>query len=260
MRPPERLPPRPAGLFADPAKPRRSVSRDEAASRMRSMREHWLALQDFLERHMHSGWVFRGSPDRNFELKPSAGRIPNYDRLLEEHLFRAFKREARLHLSMPEASDWEWLALGQHFGLPTRLLDWTTNPLVACYFAVSSQPPGRDAVIQACRLGDNLVIDPAAGVGPFELDRVGFLLPTITAPRIASQRGLFSFHPRPDEAWSPPGLAEHSFIIPGELRGRFRRKLFSLGVDEAHIYADLQGVCLSLGWQYRERYGLGAVT
>ncbi len=260
MRPPDRLPPRPAGLFGDPVRAGRPVSPDDAALRMRSMREHWLALQDFLDRHMHSGWVFRGSPNKDFECKPSAGRISNYDPLFEEHLFRTFKREARLHLSMPEASDWEWLALGQHFGLPTRLLDWTTNPLVACYFAVSSQPLGTDAVIHACRLGDGFVIDPARAAGPFELDRVGFLLPTITAPRISSQRGLFSFHPRPHEAWSPPGLAEHSFVIPGELRGRFRRKLFSLGVDEAHIYADLQGVCLSLSWQYRERHGLGAVT
>lgn len=260
MRRPVYAPPRPAGRFDPLPASDLAGSAQDAAARIRSTREHWLALQDFLDRHTHSGWVFRGSPNVDFQCMPGAGRVPNYDPLFEERLFRVFKREARLHLSLPDANDWEWLALGQHFGLPTRLLDWTTNPLVACFFAVSSDPPGHDAVLQACRLDEGLIIDPATSPGPFEHDRVGFLLPTITAPRIASQRGLFSFHPRPNEPWVPPGDAQQRFVIPREIRARFQRKLFTLGVDAAHIWADLQGVCSSLQWQYRQRLGIGAAV
>ncbi|GJD57028.1 hypothetical protein MTDSW087_04342 [Methylobacterium dankookense] len=261
MRPPTRPPPKPIrGVSAEPVQPRGSASAADTVERLKSAQETWQSFQDFLDRRMHSRWVFRGCASREFLCMPSAGRTPNHDPLFEEHLFRAFKREARLHVALPGATDWDWLALGQHFGLPTRLLDWTTNPLVACFFAVSSDPLDDDAVIYAYPVDDTLVINPEGGPGPFEIDRVGFLLPTTTAPRIASQRGLFSVHPRPSEPWMPSGLAENSFVIPRGVRSRFQRKLFSLGIDAAHIWASLEGVCLSLSWQYRQRLGIGAAV
>jgi hypothetical protein len=53
-------------------------------------------------------------------------------------------------------------------------------------------------------------------------------------------------------------MAENSFEIPRDTRAVFQRNLFQLGVDAAHIWASLEGVCLSLTWQYRLRIGLGA--
>ncbi len=202
----------------------------------------------------------RGCASREFLCVPSAGRTPNHDPLFEEHLFRAFKREARLHVSLPGATDWDWLALGQHFGLPTRLLDWTTNPLVACFFAVSSDPLDADAVIYRLSGGRHARHKSGADRARSRSTAWGSCSPTTTAPRIASQRGLFSVHPRPSEPWMPSGLAENSFVIPRGVRSRFQRKLFSLGIDAAHIWASLEGVCLSLSWQYRQRLGIGAAV
>ncbi|GJE75179.1 MULTISPECIES: FRG domain-containing protein [Methylobacteriaceae] len=222
------------------------------------MQERWQAFHAFLAARMNSRWVFRGCASKAFECKPSAGRGAEFDPRHERQLFQDFKREARLHVAMPGATDWDWLALGQHYGLPTRLLDWTTNPLIACFFAVASQPANEDAIVYAHPLGGSSMIDPERGPGPFEIAEVGFLLPSALAPRIASQKGLFSAHPDPASAWTPPGMAENSFEIPRDTRAVFQRNLFQLGVDAAHIWASLEGVCLSLTWQYRLRIGLGA--
>ena len=89
-------------------------------------------------RRARGRWVFRGHSDKNYSLIPSVGRVPypaNHRIKYERSLFNMFRREAREHVeSLP--SEWEWLALARHHGLPTRLLDWSNNPLIALYFAV----------------------------------------------------------------------------------------------------------------------------
>jgi hypothetical protein len=85
---------------------------------------------------------WRGHADANWRLKPGAFRDgPNDGKDIEEALIRNFRTRAigRLgHRPIP-SSEFEWLLLAQHYGLPTRLLDWTENLLTALYFAVSEK-------------------------------------------------------------------------------------------------------------------------
>jgi FRG domain len=155
---------------------------------------------------------------------------------------------------MNSFSDWDKLALGQHHGLPTRLLDWTTNPLVAAYFAVISAPTDTVARVYALRAPD--LINTEIDGDPFTVKSVGAFIPSAVAPRIVSQRGLFTVHPNPTRPLKPPSDDDH-FDVQAADRPFFERKLFGFAVDTAVIRADLDGICETLAWQYRRRVAVG---
>jgi|WetSurMetagenome_2_1015567.scaffolds.fasta_scaffold323557_2 hypothetical protein len=231
----------------------------QVADIIREAKSIWQSFMDFIEARTHTRWVFRGCGSLSYQLLPSVGRNPSYSREAEINLFRAFQRSAGQFAHTAPLNDWEWLALAQHHGLPTRLLDWTTNPLVACFFAVSG-PEREDAVIYAHSVRDEEVVDSRKDPDPFAVSDVRFLLPAQNAPRIVSQRGLFSVHNVPESPWASGVLEKNTFRIPYPVRTRFRRQLFKLGMDDAHIGADLDGLCRTLRWRYEARIGIGAIV
>lgn len=151
------------------------------------------------------------------------------------------------------------MALAQHHGLPTRLLDWTSNPLVAAFFAVASQKEGVNAAIYSVRVTDKLLVDTAKELDPFEVDGVRFVIPSVSDARLVSQKGFFTIHNPPNQDWTPPATDKNRFVIPAKASAYFRKKLFYLGIDYAHIMADLDGLCQSLTWQYKRGIAVGKV-
>jgi hypothetical protein len=96
--------------------------------------------------------IFRGQSRCSDELRPCVGRmrfiLAAKSRESEElTMYRKFKERALPFLEFTPASEWDWIALAEHHGLPTRLLDWTLNPLVATYFAVEEDDCDEDGVV-----------------------------------------------------------------------------------------------------------------
>ena len=111
-----------------------------ATSTLHSKLRKWREFHQWIDRHSDSRWIFRGLGDTEFPLLPSIGRKSSYRDVHERAIFSTFQKRAS---EFADTRDWttlDFLAVAQHHRVPTRLLDWTTNPLVAAYFAVTSSP------------------------------------------------------------------------------------------------------------------------
>ena len=92
---------------------------------------------------------FRGQCSFDWKL------VPGYYRLNaappETTLLKRFRQSAAMLLSKDPSATFDWLFLMQHYGIPTRLLDWTESPLIALYFAVSEMKPDSDGALWLLR-------------------------------------------------------------------------------------------------------------
>jgi hypothetical protein len=189
--------------------------------------------------------MFRGiGDDRRFRLVPSAGRFGIAETSVqiefEKALLRDFKRKAHLHLTHSPKNDFEWLFLAQHHGLPTRLMDWTFNPLVALFFAVENAYKEDCAVYQSV---GNPIITPdliQTWGDPFTVDRVFQIIPNLNHIRYQNQSGLFTIHPDPNsEDFS---IVRTKYIIPKSVKDSIRWRLRKIGVTRSILFPDLDSL------------------
>jgi hypothetical protein len=199
----------------------------------------WAEFQQHIEQYLDGNYLFRGVTSVRHTLIPSVGRQRDgfsYKLSIEKALFEQFKREALPFLAIRPEGDWEWLALAQHYGVPTRLLDWSESPSVSLFFAVWGNDD-EDAGLYIIRRP--VEVEPSKS-DPFKVSDVHFFYPGYVTPRLVSQRGLFTVHPNPEQPYSSKEMQQ--IVIGKECKADFRRKLDSSGTHHASIFADLDGL------------------
>lgn len=157
--------------------------------------KRWQEFMDWISERS-SNFAFRGISDKKHLLLPSVGRadkIDEYKFEKEIFLFNSFKLKTNLLLNAK--SDLELLTIAQHYSLPTRLLDWTENPLIACFFAIQNENVDGRIYAFSYKNALNLKLN----TNPFEIQDISVVFPPITSDRINLQRGLFTIHPNPDK-------------------------------------------------------------
>lgn len=203
--------------------------------------------------HPPTGWWFRGHADAGWSLVPKAGRdgyrLPD-NRSLGR--FRAWSKKAVAYDRDLPDNDWERLAVAQHFGLATCLLDWTENPLVAVFFACSAESSKDGAVF--CFDPEFFVDEKVADLWSLDCRGVGFI-PRSISPRILNQRGVFTVHLPAHESIEVkesavlPGIPNLAKItIPSKLKHELLVLLNDYGINHATLFPDLGGLSELVNW------------
>ena len=252
--------------------------------------------QPEIERH-RSNFAFRGVSNAAWStFRTSLMRLGGTFEQMEGHLLRNFRKYAHLEATSayPGDSTWHWLAMAQHHGLPTRLLDWSYSPLVAMHFATASiEQFDADGLIWCINYVNahtflpkalrHILEDEGANVFTAEMLMRGaetlprfdalatspegetrhfatFFEPPSLDARIVNQYALFSLMSSPRvslDAW----LREHpelirKIIIPAALKWEVRDKLDQANVTERVLFPGLDGLSSWLRRQYTPRSGI----
>jgi hypothetical protein len=206
--------------------------------------------------------LFRGQRQQ-WKLLPKIARLQTTNGLVESErrMLSDLKRRSLPLLSMTPENDLEWLALAQHHGMATRLLDWTQNPLAALWFAVrkpacvSENGTKEPGVVWCLKVPESKVLhadDPKRyEINPFSNRQTVVFRPRHITPRIVAQSGWFTLHAWLDGQGRFVPLEINSrfssqlirFDIEGERYPAMRRHLQRVNVHDAALFPDLIGLC-----------------
>lgn len=193
-------------------------------------------------------WIFRGHESYRFPLKPSIARIKPKEETIQSMEGKMLEELQRRYLNLP-GDGWGLLALAQHHGLPTRLLDWTQNPLAAMFFAVDKHSKSERSAVWAYRY--NLVA--TKNLDPFTIKKIHVFHPAHVTVRITAQQGCFTVHPPPFYDMSRVQRTDEElvkFTIKKKYRSQIKNDLDRLGINCASLFPDLDGLCKYLKWSY----------
>jgi hypothetical protein len=208
--------------------------------------------------------LFRGQPD-DFPLLPKvARRDPTTNSShLERKIVKEYRRRLARERDIASMDDWDLLVYAQHHGLCTRLLDWTSNPLFALWFACSSAKHGSDAYIYLFFAKDEMILDTMAHPDPFAVQRTYVIKPNYNNSRIRAQSGWFTVQAYSKKDQRFVDFHKHKAFGASVLMKGIRsagmphilRTLDKLGVNQETVFPGPEGTAKYINWLHSEDFG-----
>jgi hypothetical protein len=201
--------------------------------------------------------IFRGQPKRGNLVPAIARSNRKVDTTeLEKKVLEQLSLMGAALLPNPAPSPLDLLVIAQHWGLKTRLLDWTSNPLAALWFACADREVG-DVFVYALEANSVLVQD-IYDSDPFDIPQTRVFQPRLNNPRIVAQHGWFTLHRY--------SQSDHMFVplernrgtkrlltqirVPNARRIDLLKSLDRHGIGSGTLFPDLGGLCQHLNWKY----------
>jgi hypothetical protein len=234
-----------------------------AQKRVRNLSEYVDALGAI--RTTRINW-FRGQSNALKPLVPSLARLPGDWLGREFILLKRFQQNAVALLPPHDRTLWDWLLLMQHYGVPTRLLDWTENPLAALYFAVLDNPADDGIVWVLDPVGLNQAANitlptndiPVLGMDTAELESYSpeYVNSTSTRkgpvavlarrmfPRLVAQSGVFTITHK--DATPIETIRNGKFVgrirVPKTAKAAIANELRNVGINKLALFPELDSV------------------
>lgn len=226
-------------------------------------------LEGIQDAHPH--YMYRGQANSEWELLPSIARInakelqSNYAggwRRVEDDLLDRFMKHAVRYINREPKNKIEWMIHAQHHGVPTRLLDWSTNPLKALFFAVENPNHDKfDGIVYS--FYPRTQRSTSDGLGEEEELVLTAFNSAFINDRIAAQEGCFTIFPfvnkmedddfsEEKKGFNPQDqiVSIDTFIIEAESKDKIRKQLNMLGISDATMFPDLDGVAKDIRRQF----------
>jgi len=206
--------------------------------------------------------LFRGQ-SQDLSLLPKIARLELSENveIVEKKMFNEFKMFSVPYLEKVPDNDWDWLSVAQHHGLPTRLLDWTENPLIALWFAVNK--PQEDKHEYGVVWLYSPVKEHFADIdknSPFSITLTKIFQPKHLVKRISSQSGWFSVHKYVGKEQNKNFIKMETNIkfkkhlkklyIPSDEFSEIRYALNKCNINSSTVFPDLDGLSRQIEWKY----------
>ncbi len=254
--------------------------------------DSWTKFRDIVAGERLRSWAFRGQADARWSLFSSLSRYFLDHKVhkdawpgQESRILRIFRRKSHLFLKhVPEEDDaFQWLALMQHHGAPTRLLDFTWSPFVAAFFALERAthdavvwalfPPGlSNKMIRTIRASQQVEVDD---IGPwlpgnyeehFLPNRNRIIVigePQRMNERLIAQSGTFAMPgvlDTPVERLVPAEAIVKFILVTSKIRQHAMAEFYNMNISNATLFPGLDGLARSLAYELEFHWAFDPVT
>jgi hypothetical protein len=213
---------------------------------------------------LNDGIILYRGQSTNYPLLPSVVRDnPSFDSTkIEQSMLSELQRQTQLKVATKLKNNaWDWLVYAQHFGMKTRLLDWTSNPLTALWFACSNEYKMKeDSYVYIFIADKDYLVDKTKS--PFTIPQTRILRPSLNNERIIAQGGWFTAHKYSKTKKCFVPIEKNNMLndkiiqvkVPFKLKPEILKRLNVFGINSQALFPDITGVCTYLNWLYKDKF------